>query len=69
MLLRKIKYHYELLLKTADLKEQMKFIEKGVSQKEQHYTHRAIRCLQPLRKKMNDATLRKAISIYYPPSE
>jgi len=47
----------------------MKFIEKGVSQKEQRYTHRAIRCLQPLRKKMNDAILRKAIIVYYPTSK
>ena len=47
----------------------MKLIEKGVNQKEPRYIHRAVRCLQPLRKKMNDVILRKVIAIYFPPSE
>lgn len=47
----------------------MKLIEKGVNQKEPRYIHRAVRCLQSLRKKANDAILRRVVSIYFPPSK
>lgn len=47
----------------------MKLIEKGVNQKEPRFIHRAVRCLQPLRKLMNDSILRRLVTVYYPPSE
>lgn len=53
----------------SDIREQMKLIEKGVNQKEPRYVHRAVRCLQSLRKKANDAILRKVVSVYFPPSK
>ena len=47
----------------------MKLIEKGVTQKEPRYIYRAVRCLQALRKRTNDAILRRLVTVYYPPSE
>lgn len=47
----------------------MKLVEKGVSQKEPRYIHRAVRSLQSLRKKVTDPILRRVVSIYFPPSK
>ena len=54
---------------TADIREQMRLIERGVHQKEVRYINRAVRCIQNLRKKMNDAILRRVTMAYYPSSE
>ena len=62
--------HYSLTLDSfPDIREQMKLIEKGVNQKEPRYIHRATRCLQALRKRTNDAILRRLVTVYYPPSK
>ena len=44
----------------------MKLIERGVNQKEVRYIKRALRCIQSLRKKTNDAILRRVTVAYYP---
>lgn len=49
-----------------DIREQMKLIERGVNQKELRYINRALRCIQTLRKKTNDAILRRVTVAYYP---
>ena len=52
-----------------DIREQLKSIERGVTQKEPRFINRAVRSLQSLRKKANDNVLRKLLMTYYPPSE
>ena len=47
----------------------MKLIERGVQQKEPRYINRAVRCIQTLRKKTNDAILRRVTVAYYPAGE
>lgn len=46
----------------------MKLIERGVNQKEMRFINRALRCIQALRKKTNDAILRRVTVAYYPAS-
>ena len=53
----------------ADIREQMRLIERGVNQREMRYISRAVRCIRSLRKKTNDAILRKVTLAYYPASE
>ena len=53
----------------ADVREQMKLVERGVQQKEPRYISRAVRCIQALRKKVNDSVLRGIAVAYYPASE
>lgn len=53
----------------SDIREQMKLIERGVNQKEMRYINRALRCIQALRKKTNDAILRRVTVAYYPSSK
>ena len=53
----------------ADIREQMKLIERGVQQKELRFINRAVRCIQSLRKKTNDGILRRVAVAYYPPGE
>ena len=57
------------LLLFSDVREQMKLVDRGVSQKEPRFINRAARSLQSLRKKTNDNVLRRLIMAYYPPSE
>ena len=52
-----------------DIREQLKSIERGVTQKEPRFINRAVRSLQSLRKKANDNVLRKLLMTYYPPSK
>ena len=47
----------------------MKLIERGVNQKEVRYINRALRGIQSLRKKTNDAILRRVTVAYYPASK
>ncbi len=54
---------------TLDIREQLKSIERGVTQKEPRFINRAVRSLQSLRKKANDNVLRKLLMTYYPPSK
>ncbi|CAI8036144.1 26S proteasome non-ATPase regulatory subunit 3 [Geodia barretti] len=54
------------LLTFEDVREQMKLIERGVNQKEVRYINRALRGIQSLRKKTNDAILRRVTVAYYP---
>jgi 26S proteasome regulatory subunit N3 len=51
------------------VREQMKLIERGVNQKEVRYINRALRGIQSLRKKTNDAILRRVTVAYYPASK
>lgn len=44
----------------------MRLIERGVNQKELRFINRALRSLKPLRKKTNDAILRRVTVAYYP---
>ena len=53
----------------VDIREQMRLIERGVHQKELRFINRALRCIQLLRKKTNDAILRRVTVAYYPASE
>ena len=52
-----------------DIREQMKLIERGVHQKEVRYINRALRSLRSLRRKTNDAILRRVTVAYYPAGE
>ena len=47
----------------------MKLIERGVNQKELRFINRALRCVQAIRKKTNDAILRRVTVAYYPSSK
>lgn len=56
------------LLTYEDIREQLKSVERGVTQKEPRFVNRAVRSLQSLRKRTNDSLLRKLVMIYYPPA-
>jgi 26S proteasome regulatory subunit N3 len=53
-------------LTVEDVREQLKLIERGVSQKEQRYISRALRSLPSLRKKLNDNVMRRLVSLLLP---
>ena len=50
-----------------DIREQLKLIEKGVSQKESRFINRALRKLLSVRKRLNDTVLRRLLMLTFPP--
>ena len=54
---------------TAEIKANVAFIERGVSTLEPRFTHRVLRTLTSLRKKLNWKVLRDAIEGVYPAGE
>ena len=53
------------LTPTAEIKANVALIERAVSTLEPRFTHRVLRTLTALRKKLDDAILREAISEVY----
>lgn len=53
------------LTPTAEIKANVALIERAVSTLEPRFTHRVLRTLTALRKKLDDAVLREAISEMY----
>jgi len=54
---------------SADVREQLRLVERGVSQKEPRFINRAVRSIQSQRKKINERVLWRVVVMYYPPSE
>ena len=53
----------------AEIKANISFIERGVTTLEPRFTHRVLRTLTALRKRLNGEVLRDAISEIYPPGQ
>ena len=53
----------------TDIREHLKSVERGVTQKEPRFINRAVRGLQSLRKRVNSNVLRRVLLIHYPPSK
>lgn len=51
---------------SADIREQIRVIERGIAQKESRFIHRAARSLLKLRKQLNDNVLWHVVTQYYP---
>ena len=49
-----------------DAREALKLVEKGVTHKEAWYISRGVRSIQTIRKRQNDAVLRRLIIAYFP---
>ena len=49
----------------VDIREQLKLIEKGVSQKESRFINRALRKLLSIRKRLNDTVLRRLLMVTF----
>ena len=54
---------------SADVREQLRLVEWGVSQREPRFISRAVRNFQSLRKKINERVLWRIVVVYYPPGE
>ncbi|XP_065920620.1 26S proteasome non-ATPase regulatory subunit 3-like [Dysidea avara] len=54
------------LLTFEDAREALKLVEKGVTHKEAWYISRGVRSIQTIRKRQNDAVLRRLIIAYFP---
>ena len=50
----------------ADIRDQLRLVERGVAQKDPRYISRAVRSLQSLRKRTNDSVLRRLAVAYFP---
>lgn len=50
----------------ADIREQVRLLERGLAQKESRYIHRAVRALQKLRKQLNNHVLWNVVAMHYP---
>ena len=50
-----------------DIREHLKLVEKGVSHKESRYINRALRGIAAVRKRLNDAVLRRLLITTFPP--
>lgn len=59
----------DIIVQCVDIREQLKFIEKGVSQKESRFINRALRKLLSIRKRLNDTVLRRLLMVTFPPGE
>ena len=49
-----------------DAREALKLVEKGVTHKETWYISRGVRSIHTIRKRQNDAVLRRLIVAYFP---
>ena len=58
-----------IFLCSADVREQLRLVEWGVSQREPRFISRAVRNFQSLRKKINERVLWRIVVVYYPPGE
>ena len=56
-------------LLSADVREQLRLVEWGVSQREPRFISRAVRSFQSLRKKINERVLWRIVVVYYPAGE
>ena len=57
------------ILYYVDIREHLKLVEKGVSHKESRYINRALRGIAAVRKRLNDAVLRRLLITTFPPGQ